>query len=53
MALMHPKTVPVTFLAAGLVVALMSFSIWKNARAIFGDDAYSRAKSGDARITLE
>ena len=52
-ATMRPKAVPAVFLAAALLVGLMSFAIWKNARAIVGDDAYSRAKDGDGRIPLE
>jgi len=52
-ALLRPKAVPVTLLAAGLAISLLSFSIWKNARSIFGDDAYSKAKNGTGRIPLE
>jgi uncharacterized membrane protein YedE/YeeE len=51
--LFRSKAVPVTVLAAGLAICLLSFSMWKNARLIFGDDAYSRAKNGTGRIPLE
>ena len=52
-AMMRPKVVPATVLAGALVTVLMSFSLWKNARAIVGDDVYSVAKDGDGRIPLE
>jgi len=52
-AMMRPKAVPATVLAGGLLIVLMSLSLWKNARAIVGDNAYSVAKDGNGRIPLE
>ena len=52
-ALVRPKAVSIALLAAGLALVLVTVSLWKNARAIVGDDAYSRAKDGDGRIPLE